>query len=99
MFYLHPPDRLFEADVSLPDVKSAFLELVERALSEDAVGRAAWAVFDLVRRVLKARRTKIAVIADDWRAVRRGEEVARRGGRGPRRALRARADPADGEAC
>jgi hypothetical protein len=65
VFYLHPLDRVFEAEVSPPDVKKAFLEFVERAVAEDAVGRVAWAIFDFVRKVLKMRRTKIAVIADD----------------------------------
>jgi len=65
VFYLHPLDRVFEAEVSPPDVKKAFLEFAERAMAEEAVGRAAWAIFDFVRKVLKARKTKIAVIADD----------------------------------
>jgi hypothetical protein len=65
VFYLHPLDRVFEAEVSPPNVKKAFLEFVERAMAEDAAGRVAWAVFDFVRKVLKMRKTKIAVIADD----------------------------------
>jgi hypothetical protein len=65
VFYLHPLDRIFEAEVSPPDVKKAFLEFVERAVAEDAVGRVAWVIFDFVRKVLKTRKTKIAVIADD----------------------------------
>ncbi len=65
VFYLHPLDRVFEAEVSPPDVKKAFLEFVERAVAEDAVGRVAWAIFDFVRKVLKTHKTKIAVIADD----------------------------------
>jgi len=65
VFYLHPLDRVFEAEVSPPDVKKAFLEFVERAVAEEAVGRVAWAVFDFVRKVLKTRKTKIAIVADD----------------------------------
>jgi Archaeal ATPase. len=65
VFYLHPLDRVFEAEVSPPEVRRAFLEFVERAVAEEAVGRVAWAVFDFVRKVLKTRKTKIAVIADD----------------------------------
>jgi hypothetical protein len=65
VFYLHPLDRVFEAEVSPPDVKKAFLEFAERAVAEEAVGRVAWAIFDFVRKVLKTRKTKIAVIADD----------------------------------
>ncbi len=65
VFYLHPLDRIFEAEVSTPDVKKAFLEFVERAVAEEAVGRVAWAVFDFVRKVLKTRKTKIAIVADD----------------------------------
>jgi len=65
VFYLHPLDRVFEAEVSPPDVKKAFLKFVERAVAEEAVGRVAWAIFDFVRKVLKTRKTKIAVIADD----------------------------------
>jgi hypothetical protein len=65
VFYLHPLDRVFEAEVSPPEVRRAFLEFVERAVAEEAVGRVAWAVFDFVRKVLKTRKTKIAIIADD----------------------------------
>ena len=65
VFYLHPLDRVFEAEVSPPDVRKAFLEFAERAVAEEAAGRVAWAIFDFVRKALKARRTKIAVIADD----------------------------------
>lgn len=65
VFYLHPLDRVFEAEVSSPEVRRAFLEFVERAVAEEAVGRVAWAIFDFVRKVLKTRKTKIAVIADD----------------------------------
>jgi hypothetical protein len=65
VFYLHPLDRVFEAEVSPPDVKKAFLEFVERAVAEEAVGRVAWAVFDFVRKVLKTQKTKIAIVADD----------------------------------
>jgi hypothetical protein len=65
VFYLHPLDRVFEAEVSPPDVKKAFLEFAERAVAEETVGRVAWAVFDFVRKVLKTRKTKIAIVADD----------------------------------
>jgi len=65
VFYLHPLDRVFEAEVSPPEVRRAFLEFVERAVAEEAVGRVAWAVFDFVRKVLKTRKTKIAIVADD----------------------------------
>jgi len=65
VFYLHPLDRVFEAEVSPPDVKKAFLEFAERAVAEEAVGRVAWAVFDFVRKVLKTQKTKIAIVADD----------------------------------
>jgi hypothetical protein len=65
VFYPHPLDRVFEAEVSPPDVKKVFLEFVERAVAEEAVGRVAWAIFDFVRKALKTRKTKIAIVADD----------------------------------
>jgi len=65
VFYLHPLDKVFEAEVSLPDVKKAFLEFAERAVAEEAVGRVVWAIFNFVRKVLKMRKSKIAIIADD----------------------------------
>jgi ABC-type cobalamin/Fe3+-siderophores transport system ATPase subunit len=63
VFYLHPLDKVFEAEVEEADLKKAFLELAQRALAEDAPGRVAWAVFDFVREALKRRRRKIAVLA------------------------------------
>ncbi len=65
VFYLHPLDRVFSAEVDDPDVKSLFADLVRKTLEDGRWGRMALAVFDLVREVLKKRRRKIAVIADD----------------------------------
>ncbi len=62
---MHPLDRLVYAEVSVPSVKEAFLELAQKALAEDAPGRIAWALFDFVRDLLKARKSKVAVVADD----------------------------------
>jgi hypothetical protein len=65
VFYLHPLDRVFAAEVDDPDVKSLFVDLMRKTLEDERWGRMALAVFDLVREVLKRRRRKIAVIADD----------------------------------
>jgi energy-coupling factor transporter ATP-binding protein EcfA2 len=65
VFYLHPLDKIFEAEIEEVDVKKAFLDIAQRAIAEDALGRVTWAVFDFVREVLKRRKRKIAVIADD----------------------------------
>jgi len=58
VFYLNPLGYVFDADVSFPDIKRAFLEFVREALAENALGRIAWAVFDFVNRVLSVRRGK-----------------------------------------
>jgi Archaeal ATPase. len=65
VFYLHPLDRVFAAEVDDPDVKTLFLDLVRKTLEDERWGRMALAVFDLTREILKKRRRKIAVIADD----------------------------------
>ncbi len=65
VFYLHPLDKVFAAEVDDPDVKTLFLELVRKTLEDERWGRMALAVFDLTREILKKRRRKIAVIADD----------------------------------
>jgi hypothetical protein len=65
VFYLHPLDRVFAAEVDDPDVKSLFADLVRKTLEDEKWGRLALAVFDLVREVLKKRTRKIAIIADD----------------------------------
>lgn len=65
VFYLHPLERKFEAEVDLPDLKSEFMRFVERALGENALGRITWATVDFIRKLQKARQGKIAVIADD----------------------------------
>jgi len=65
VFYLHPLDRAFSAEVDDPDVKALFLDLVRRTLEDGRWGRLAMAVFDLTREVLRRRRRKVAVIADD----------------------------------
>jgi Protein of unknown function (DUF1245). len=65
VFYLHPLDRVFAAEVDDADVKSLFVDLVRKTLEDERWGRLALAVFDLTREILKKRRRKIAVIADD----------------------------------
>jgi len=65
VFYLHPLDRVFSAEVDDPDVKRLFLDFVRRTLEDERWGRLAMAVFDLTREVLRRRRRKVAVIADD----------------------------------
>jgi energy-coupling factor transporter ATP-binding protein EcfA2 len=65
VFYLHPLERKFEAEVELSDLKSEFMRFVERALGENALGRITWAAVDFIRKLQKARQGKIAVIADD----------------------------------
>jgi hypothetical protein len=65
VFYLHPLDKVFLAEVDDPDVKSLFLDLVRKTLEDERCGRLAMAVFDLLREILKKRRRKIAIIADD----------------------------------
>jgi Archaeal ATPase. len=65
VFYIHPLDKLVHAEVSIPSVKEAFLEFARKALAEDAVGRIAWALFDFVRDLLKVRKARVAIIADD----------------------------------
>ena len=37
VFYIHPLDEVFDAKVSFPDVKRAFMDFVEKALAENAV--------------------------------------------------------------
>jgi len=65
VFYLHLLDRVFSAEVEDPDVKRLFLDLVRRTLEDERWGRLAMAVFDFTREVLRRRRRKVAVIADD----------------------------------
>jgi len=65
VFYLHPLERRFEAELSLPDIRREFLQFVERALSENALERLAWIVIDFIRKLQRTRRSKIAVVGDD----------------------------------
>jgi hypothetical protein len=65
VLYLHPLDRVFMAEVDEPDVKSLFLDLVRQTLADEKWGRIALAVFDLVRELLRRRKRRVAVIADD----------------------------------
>ena len=65
VFYLHPLDRVVYAEVSAPSVREAFLDFARKALAEEALGRVAWAVFDFVRDLLKVKRSKVAILADD----------------------------------
>ncbi len=65
VFYLHPLDRVFAADVDDQDVKNLFADLVRRTIEDERWGRIALAVFDLVRELLRRRKRKIAIIADD----------------------------------
>jgi hypothetical protein len=65
VFYIHPLDKLVYAEVSVPSIREAFLEFARKAIAEDALSRIAWALFDFVRNLLKVRKAKVAIIADD----------------------------------
>jgi GTPase SAR1 family protein len=65
VFYIHPLDKLVYAEVSIPSIREAFLEFARKALAEDALSRIAWALFDFVRDLLKVRKAKVAIVADD----------------------------------
>ncbi|MFP3250351.1 MAG: ATP-binding protein [Thermoproteus sp.] len=65
VFYLHPLDRAFSAEVDDPDVEALFLDLVRKTLEDGRWGRLAMAVFDLTREILRKLRREIAIIADD----------------------------------
>jgi predicted AAA+ superfamily ATPase len=54
VFYLHPLDRVFAAEVDDPDVKRLFLDLVRRTLEDERWGRLALAVFDFTREILRS---------------------------------------------
>jgi predicted AAA+ superfamily ATPase len=49
VFYLHPLDKVFAAEVDDVDVKTLFAELVRKTLEDEKWGRLALAVFDLAR--------------------------------------------------
>jgi hypothetical protein len=59
VLYLHPLDRVFNAEVEDQDVKTAFLNLVKQSLEDERWGRLALAVFDLARKLLEKRRRKL----------------------------------------
>jgi energy-coupling factor transporter ATP-binding protein EcfA2 len=65
VFYINPLDSAYDADVMIPDIKNAFMQFVEKALAENAIGRIAWGIIDFIHRLLKTRKAKIAVIVDD----------------------------------
>jgi SpoVK/Ycf46/Vps4 family AAA+-type ATPase len=58
VFYLHPLEREFAAEVDEINVKKQFLDVVRRTLADERWGRAALAVFDLIRQLLERRRGK-----------------------------------------
>ena len=65
VFYIHPLDRIVYAELSMQSVKEIFLSFVQKAFAEEAPTRIAWALFDFVREVLRVRRSRVAVLADD----------------------------------
>ncbi len=65
MFYLHTLNRLFTAYVDDADVKTLFVDLLRKTLEDEKWGRLALAVFDLTREILRKRRRKIAIVADN----------------------------------
>jgi len=65
VFYLHPLDRVFAAEVDDVEVKKLFLEVARKTIEDEKWGRVALAIFDLVRELLRRKKRKVAVIADD----------------------------------
>jgi hypothetical protein len=65
VFYLHPLDKSFAAEIDDKDVKERFLDIVQQTVADGKWLRVALETFDLVRELLKRRKRKVAVIADD----------------------------------
>ncbi|WP_148682990.1 ATP-binding protein [Pyrobaculum ferrireducens] len=64
VIYINPVERVFLAEVEVPDVRRRFLELVREA-SEGVWSRVAWAALDLARDLIRGGRRRLAVLADD----------------------------------
>ncbi|WP_054849189.1 ATP-binding protein [Vulcanisaeta sp. JCM 14467] len=64
VIYMNPIEKEFMAEVGIEDVKKRLLEILREATSESWV-KAAWALIDLTRELIKAGRRRTAVLADD----------------------------------
>ncbi|AEA12397.1 hypothetical protein TUZN_0913 [Thermoproteus uzoniensis 768-20] len=64
VLYVNPLQREFLAEVGVSDVRSRLVEILREATAE-AWGRAAWALIDLARELIKAGRRRVALLADD----------------------------------
>ncbi|MGC8974362.1 MAG: ATP-binding protein, partial [Thermoproteus sp.] len=64
VLYVNPLQREFLAEVGVSDVRRRLVEILREATAE-AWGRAAWALIDLARELIKAGRRRVALLADD----------------------------------
>ncbi|WP_054854430.1 ATP-binding protein [Vulcanisaeta distributa] len=64
VIYINPIERDFLAEVGIEDIRRRLIEIL-REVTGDAWARAAWAIIDLVKELIRAGRRRIAVLADD----------------------------------
>jgi energy-coupling factor transporter ATP-binding protein EcfA2 len=65
VFYLNPLEKEFAAEIDEGDVKTQFYEFVQQSLADEKWGRVALGVLELVRELLRRRKRRVAIIADD----------------------------------
>ncbi|MGC9147782.1 MAG: ATP-binding protein [Infirmifilum sp.] len=63
--YVNPMDKEQIIEVSVPDLRKRFMEVVERALANNTLFQIAWAAYELAHDLIKAGRRRVAVLADD----------------------------------
>ncbi len=64
VIYINPIERDFLAEVGIEDIRRRLIEILREA-TDNAWIKAAWAVIDLTRELVKAGRGRIAVLIDD----------------------------------
>ncbi|MFB6490278.1 MAG: ATP-binding protein [Thermoproteus sp. AZ2] len=65
VFYLNPLEREFLVEVDDADIKTLFFDFIRQTFSDEIWGRVVFGAIDLVRELLKRRKKKVAILADD----------------------------------
>ncbi len=63
--YVNPLNGQVYAEVGVRDLRNELFRLVQEAISQNALARIAWIAYNVINELIRARRGRVAILADD----------------------------------
>ncbi|ADN49879.1 ATP-binding protein [Vulcanisaeta distributa] len=65
VIYINPLNGRVYAEVGIKDLRNELYRLAQEAISQNALARIAWIAYNVINELIKARRGRVAILADD----------------------------------